>query len=82
MTNILFVHTHFAMFTWHARIHRMHLKKHGIDLDDAEEVFQGVTYTYDDDRFTDGEQRFVTLGLLRGNVVPLVHAPRRAITST
>lgn len=51
----------------------MNLKKHGLDFTDAEEVFEGVTYTYVDDRFHYAEQRFVTLGLLRGNVVSLVH---------
>ncbi len=44
----------------------MNLKKHGFDFVDAEEVFQGVTYTYDDDGFRYAEQRFVTLGFLRG----------------
>lgn len=51
----------------------MNLKEHALDFIDAEEVFEGVTYTYEDDRFRYGEQRFVTLGLLRGNVVSLVH---------
>jgi len=41
---------------------------------DAEEVFLGLTYTYEDDRFGYGEQRFVTLGFLRGNVVSVFHA--------
>jgi uncharacterized DUF497 family protein len=61
------------VITWHERKRRTNLKKHGFDFVDAEAVFQGVTYTYEDDRFTYGEQRFVTLGLLRGNVVSLVH---------
>ncbi len=51
----------------------MNLKKHGFDFVDAEEAFQGVTYTYEDDRLRYAEQRFVTLGLLRGNVVSIVH---------
>jgi hypothetical protein len=51
----------------------MNLKKHGFDFVDAEEVFQGFTYTYEDDRFSYGEQRLVTLGLLRGNVISIVH---------
>lgn len=51
----------------------MNLRKHGFDFSDAEEVFVGVTYTYEDDRFHYGELRFATLGLLRGNVVSLVH---------
>ena len=51
----------------------MNLKKHGFDFVDAEEVFQGVTYTYEDDRFSYAERRFVTLGFLRGKVVSTVH---------
>ena len=51
----------------------MNLKKHGFDFVDAEEVFQGVTYTYEDDRFSYADQRFVTLGFLRGKVVSIVH---------
>ena len=30
----------------------MNLKKHGFDFVDGEEVFQDVTYTYEDDRFS------------------------------
>lgn len=61
------------MFTWDERKRRLNLKKHGFDFVDAEEVFLALTYTYEDDRFSYGELRFVTLGLLRGNVVSLVH---------
>ena len=42
------------------------------DFVDAEEVFDGVTYTYKDDRLAYGEQRFVTLGLLRELLVSIV----------
>lgn len=61
------------VITWDDRKRRINLKKHGFDFIDAEEVFQGITYTYEDDRFSYSEQRFVTLGLLRGNIVSLVH---------
>ena len=61
------------MITWDERKRRLNLKKHGFDFVDAEQVFQGLTYTYEDDRFAYGERRFVTLGLLHGNVVSLVH---------
>ena len=41
--------------------------------------FEGPTFTYEDDRFDYGEERFVTLGLLRGIVMSIVHTetPRR-----
>jgi len=36
-------------------------------------VFEGVTFTFEDDRFDYSEQRFITLGLLAGVVVSIVH---------
>jgi uncharacterized DUF497 family protein len=36
-------------------------------------VFEGLTYTFEDARFNYGEERFVTLGLLDGMVVSIVH---------
>ena len=35
--------------------------------------FSGLTYTFEDDRFSYIEQRFVTLGLLAGVPVSIVH---------
>ena len=66
-------------FTWHEAKRESNLKDHGLDFVDAREVFAGPTFTYQDDRFDYGEERFVTLGLLRGIVVSIVHTetPRR-----
>jgi uncharacterized protein len=61
------------VITWDEDKRRANLKKHGFDFVDAEAVFDGVTYTYEDDRFAYGERRFVTLGLLRAIVVSIVH---------
>jgi uncharacterized DUF497 family protein len=66
-------------FTWHEAKREANLQDHGLDFADAREVFDGPTFTYEDDRLDYGEQRFVTLGLLRGIVVSIVHTetPRR-----
>ena len=61
------------MITWDEAKRRANLGKHGFDFVDADEVFDGVTYTYQDDRLAYGEQRFVTLGLLREVLVSIVH---------
>ena len=61
------------MTTWDEAKRRANLRKHGLDFADAEELFDGVTYTYEDDRLPCGEERFVTLGLLREVVVSMVH---------
>ena len=65
------------MITWDEPKRRLNLRKHGLDFIDAEEVFDGVTYTYEDDRFSYDERRFVTLGLLRQIVVSIVHTEDR-----
>ncbi len=44
-----------------------------MDFADAERVFAGPTFTFEDDREDYGEQRWVTLGLLRGKVVVIAH---------
>jgi uncharacterized protein len=44
-----------------------------LDFVDAAAVFDGLTYTFEDDRFDYREQRIVTLGLLNGLVVSIVH---------
>ena len=60
-------------FTWSERKRALNLKEHGIDFVDATSVFDGLTYTFQDDRFSYGEQRFVTLGLLTGVAVSIAH---------
>jgi hypothetical protein len=62
-----------VVITWDEEKRRINLRKHRFDFVDAEEVFDGVTYTYEDDRLVYPEPRFVTLGLLREVVVSIVH---------
>jgi uncharacterized DUF497 family protein len=60
-------------FTWSKAKRAANLKAHGLDFLDAPRVFEGLTFTFEDDRFSYGEQRFVTLGLLAGIPVCIVH---------
>jgi hypothetical protein len=60
-------------FTWDERKRRVSLKSHGFDFLDAPRVFERATFTFEDDRFDYGEQRFVTLGFLGGVAVSIVH---------
>ena len=60
-------------FTWSERKRAINIKDHGLDFIDAPRVFEGPTYTFEDDRFDYGEQRFETLGLLAGVPVSIVH---------
>jgi len=60
-------------FSWDEQKRRSNLKNHGLDFVDAPRVFEGPTFTFEDDRFAYGEQRFVTLGFLADIAVSLVH---------
>jgi uncharacterized DUF497 family protein len=60
-------------FSWDEKKREANLKDHGLDFVDAEKVFEGPTFTYEDDRFEYEEQRFLTLGFLSGVTVSIVH---------
>ena len=60
-------------FTWSEVKRKANLRDHAIDFRDASKVFEGATFTFEDDRFDYEEQRFVTLGLLQGLPVSIVH---------
>jgi uncharacterized protein len=60
-------------FTWHERKRTLNLRDHGFDFRDARQVFEGPTFTFEDDRLDYDEERFLTLGFLDGTVVSIVH---------
>ncbi|NJK54035.1 MAG: BrnT family toxin [Leptolyngbyaceae cyanobacterium SU_3_3] len=60
-------------FTWDKNKRQSNLAKHGFDFVDAAQVFEGATFTFEDDRYTYGEQRFITLGLLQARVIVIAH---------
>jgi uncharacterized DUF497 family protein len=60
-------------YAWDEAKRLSNLRDHGLDFVDAQAVFAGLTFTYEDDRFAYGEHRFVTLGLLKGIPVSIAH---------
>jgi len=60
-------------FIWHETKRQANLKRHGVDFSVAERVFAGPTLTFEDDRETYGERRWVTLGLSGTKVMVIVH---------
>ena len=57
---------------WHEEKRQGNLSKHGLDFAEAHKIFAGTTFTFEDNRFDYGEQRFVSIGLLN-DVVVVVH---------
>ena len=58
---------------WHEPKRQVTLLKRGLDFAHAEEVFAGPTFTFEDEREDYGERRWVTLAVLQGVVVVIVH---------
>ena len=66
------------MYEWDNDKNRDNLVKHGLSFEDAEHVFDGPTFTFEDTRFDYGERRYITFGLLNGRLVVIAHTPRGA----
>ena len=60
-------------YTWDEPKRQKNLNKRGLDFAEAEKVFRGPTFTFEDDRMDYGELRWVTLGFLGDRVVVVVH---------
>ena len=63
-------------FTWDESKRKSNLLTHGLDFIDARAVFSGATFVFEDDLLSYGEQRFITLGMIRGVVVVIAHTER------
>lgn len=62
-------------YTYNEKKRAVNLKKHGYDFEDAPLVIESAaTVTFEDRRFEYDEQRFITLGLLRGEIVAIATA--------
>jgi len=66
-------------FEWDIAKQQSNLRRHRLDFADVEAVFAGATFTFADDRFEYSEDRYITLGLLRGTVVVIAHTERREV---
>jgi uncharacterized protein len=55
------------------------LKERGLDMARADEIFEGVTLTLQDDREDYGEPRYITVGYLDCRMVVLVWTPRGTV---
>lgn len=64
---------------WDEAKRRINLWRHGIDFAEIASIFRGVPYTNEDDRYDYGETRYLTLGLLRGRVVAIVHTETETV---
>ena len=59
-------------FEWNETKRRANARKHGVDFEDAATIFDGKVVIVSDDRFDYGEDRYVALGLLKGQVIKVI----------
>ena len=61
---------------WDEDKRRANLLTHGVDFRDAGVVFDSRTVSFEDDRGSYGERRFVTFGMLHDRLIAIVHTER------
>ena len=61
-------------FICDAEKRRANLAKHGVDLQDAREMFDGPMLLALDNREDYGEDRFIGIGFIKGRVMAVVYA--------
>ena len=60
-------------YTWGEAKQQANQDKHGLDFADAEKVFNGPFYLFEDRREDYEEQRMIALGMLGQQVILIVH---------
>ena len=63
-------------FTWDEDKRRANLSKHGLDFEAADKLFDDYRLERLDTRRDYGEDRWIALGLIHGNVAVLVYTER------
>ena len=63
-------------FEWDAAKNRSNIRKHGFDLADAAEMFQGALRVRPDTREEYGESRWIGIGMIRHRIAVVAFAER------
>ena len=63
-------------FDWDVKKNLLNIKKHGLDFEDAKELFTYPLYKFEDTRFNYGEKRFVGFGYVSGKLMNIVYTER------
>ncbi|MBQ9420122.1 MAG: BrnT family toxin [Synergistaceae bacterium] len=64
------------LFEWDENKRQANIEKHGIDFADAVKIFDGFVYKVQDTRADYGEDRYVSVGLLGGIEISVIHTTR------
>jgi uncharacterized DUF497 family protein len=68
-------------FEWDDEKAQANIEKHGISFEQAKTIFNGPVWSWVDKRFSYGEIRLITIGLVEETaVIVVVHTDRNGIT--
>ena len=59
-------------FEWDEQKRLSNLEKHGIDFIRACQIFEGFTVEFEDSRYDYGEERFIAIGEINGQILTVV----------
>ncbi|ROM71405.1 hypothetical protein BK653_05860 [Pseudomonas brassicacearum] len=65
------------LFEWDEAKNRANVLKHGIDFNDVPGIFQHPILVLHDDRMGYGEERWITIGLIKTLIGVVVYTERR-----
>ncbi|BBP60891.1 BrnT family toxin [Pseudomonas sp. St316] len=65
------------LFEWDEAKNRANVLKHGIDFNDVPDIFQHPMLALHDERMDYGEERWITIGLIKAMIGVVVYTERR-----
>ncbi len=66
-------------FEWDERKNQSNVEKHGVNFEDAKELFDSKLYEYEDTRINYGEKRMIGYGFIHGKLMAVAYAPRHNV---
>lgn len=63
-------------YEWDEAKNAANIEKHGIDFNDAHELFQGNRLIFSDNRKEYGEKRFISVGFIKNRLMVAVYTQR------
>ncbi len=67
------------LFEWHEPKRQSNLLQHGIDFEDAKEIWQGEVLEVPSEQDEHGEQRHIAYGVLEGRIIAVVFTWRGTV---
>ena len=60
-------------FEWDEKKNQLNIEKHGLDFEDAKELFKHQLWKFEDNRLDYGEKRMVGFGYLNNKVMNVIY---------